>query len=81
MKRPKVNLRWIGSTDVNDSSGNCTLHNDIYLYECIFSNFKDAHKLQEFVQNIAEFYYKQGILDTYSRIEYTLEKIKEETYE
>lgn len=79
MKRPQINLRWAGKKDPEDASGTCTIHNDVYAYIGDFDSF-EAHSLQEFIQNIAEFYYKQGILDTHNRIQYNLQKIKEEAY-
>lgn len=80
MKTPNIEMSWAGSPDPEDGSGNARL-----VYACNGMNieldsFRDAHRLQAFIQSAVELYYKQGLFDAYSRIQYSLDLIKEDTF-
>lgn len=80
MKTPDVNISWVGSSDVDDRTGNAKLSYASIEMNIDLDSFKDAHRLQCFIQNAAEFYYRQGLIDAHARIQYSLDLIKEETF-
>lgn len=80
MKTPDIQMSWAGSPDPEDGTGNVRLVYAGIGMNLELDSFRDAHRLQVFIQNAAEYYYKQGLIDAHARIQYSLDLIKEETF-
>ena len=80
MKTPNIEISWAGSPDPEDGTGNARLVYAGNGMNLELDSFRDAYRLQVFVQSAAEFYYRQGLIDAHARIQYSLDLIKEETF-
>lgn len=78
MKPQEIKFTWEGKEDPTDPSGRGIFKTPNYTYLIEFESFTEARTLFWFVQSVAEYYYKQGVLDTHSRLQYNLDMWKEE---